>query len=44
MRTGKPCSGGSASPFMPMASSAPRSCSITTSVGVPVYQPSVLVA
>ena len=43
MRTGKPCSRGSASPFIPTASSAPRSGSSTTAVGVPAVQPSTLV-
>ena len=43
MRTGNPCSRGSASPFIPTASSAPRSGSSTTAVGVPAVQPSTLV-
>ena len=42
IRTGNPCSGGNASPFIPMTSNAPRPGSITTDIGVPVYQPSVL--
>ena len=34
--------GWNASPFIPTASNAPRPGSITTDIGVPVYQPSVL--
>ena len=42
MRTGKPCSTGSGSPFMPRASIAVRP-SVTASTGVPVVKPSTLV-
>jgi hypothetical protein len=41
MRTGKPCSSGSGSPFMPMAKMALRS-SCSTASGVPAVKPSML--
>ena len=43
MRTGNPCSIGSGSPFIPMASSACRSGSVSASSGVPAVKPSSLV-
>ena len=43
IRTGNPCSSGSGSPFIPMATSASRSSSSRTGSGVPAVKSSALV-
>ena len=42
MRTGKPCSSGSGSPFMPTARMASSPSSVSDSSGVPAVNPSTL--